>query len=206
MRSIPALILLGVLLVSCQATDEVKQGFALETCNGSDSDCRPGHACLAGMCRPSAIAGFDCPAMCEKIRSCGAESDECLGECEATLAGDCDASSPCPWSEEAIVSFGTCIVSDLECSDIIDGDAPQLCYQQLPLAADRSERCDELLSALDACRIEGQFRSEVFQGCYRLGRTATAESFERIEPCESAASLGNECSTLQECLENVFRL
>jgi len=205
MRSI-LVLLFGVFLVSCHAIDEVKQGSALESCNGNDSDCRPGHACFAGMCRPSAIAGFDCPAMCERIRSCGAESASCLGECQATLAGDCDANSPCPWSEEAIVSFGSCIVSDLACSDIIDGDAPQLCYQQLPLIPERAERCGELLTALDGCGVDSGFRSGVFQGCYRLGRTTTDASFERIEPCEAAANLGNECDTLGECLKTVFRL
>lgn len=193
-------------LTGCKADQEVKQGSALEVCNGRDSDCRPGHTCFAGVCRETAIADFDCPSMCERIRRCGARDESCVGDCELTLAGVCDEAFPCPWSDEAVIGFGQCVIQDLTCEDILSGDAPTLCYQSLDLPQERAQRCDAIIESMDSCEVDSETRAEVFQGCYQLARTTTEESFERILPCEEAASLEGECEVLLECVASIFEI
>jgi hypothetical protein len=190
---------------ACQAEKVVKQGAALEACNGAANDCREGNICLAGVCRPNEIVGYDCEAMCQRISQCGGESNNCVADCQATIAGASSSNSPCPWSDAAVEAFGQCIVEDLTCDEIINGDAPQLCYQSLDLPTERAERCDAILEGLELCESSQALQDGTFQQCYRLARTATDPSFERIEPCEQIVSVGDECVSLEECATAVFQ-
>jgi len=102
------LLVMGLALVGCHADDEVKQGVQGEYCVDSDADCRQGYVCDRGYCRLLSIDGTDCRAMCARIASCGVVDESCVDDCQATVAGDCGGSLPCPWSDNAVDQFGNC--------------------------------------------------------------------------------------------------
>lgn len=191
------------LLAGCRADDEVKQGVQGEFCDDSDADCRLGYMCDRGYCRLQSVEGTDCRAMCARIAGCGVEDESCVSDCQATVAGDCGSSLPCPWSDNAVNAFGACIVNDLSCEQIAGGDGPQLCYDQLSLAADRKAVCDRLISFMDACGANST--DGLLNRCYQLGRTATDDSFARTNTCDEAAADG-ACVEGAECVNAIFVL
>lgn len=191
-------------LGGCRAEDEIKQGAAGEFCNNSDTDCRRGSICDRGICRPQEISGTNCESMCQRIEFCEAEEPDCLATCLATIAGGCSVANPCPWRDEAIEAFGRCIIDDLSCAEIQGGDAPQLCYQEIPLDEARQAECDSLVSAAVTCN-ESAETMQLRQSCYRLARTTTDAGFDRTSQCSSRVEDGF-CQEVEDCLNAVFLL
>jgi hypothetical protein len=191
-------------LMGCRAEDEVKQGVQGEFCNDSDADCREGYICDRGYCRLQAVEGTDCRAMCARIATCGIEDEACVADCQATIAGDCGSELPCPWSDDAVQAFGSCMVNDLTCDVLETGEGPQLCYDQLAIPTERRRVCDQIEGFLnDSCGIEN---TDLLKGrCYQLARTATDSSFERTATCHEAA-LDGQCLDTVECVNVVFVL
>ncbi len=195
------LLVMGLALVGCHADDEVKQGVQGEFCDGADSDCRQGYVCDRGYCRLLSIDGTDCRSMCARIASCGVVDEGCIDDCQATVAGDCGSSLPCPWSDNAVNQFGDCIVNTLTCDQIEAGDGPQLCYQELDLSAERKAICDGFVSVLDLCNASST--EALIDRCYQLARTATDASFTRTNTCTELATDGL-CVETAECVSAIF--
>lgn len=203
-----AMIFLSILitLVSCRADDEVKRGGEDDFCNFRDSDCRDGFICQSGVCQAlvnTNTGTYSCADICARLDECGAGEDDCVARCDATFQGSCEGLA-CPWSADAVESFGTCIVDELTCEEARQSDAPDTCYGQIELADDRRERCDAFVAAAERCNGDadtGSLRSQ----CFLLGRTATDESWARTDSCVDRIA-GGECSEIGDCFNTVFEL
>ena len=189
-------LIIVTLMLGCRADDTIKQGADGEFCNDSDLDCRPGHICDRSFCRAQAIDGTNCESMCQRIAFCEADEPDCLQTCLATIAGGCSAENPCPWSDEAVDTFGSCIINDLSCAELQSGDAPQICYEQIPLNEERRAICDGLIEAGTSCE-PGADTVRLRSACYRLARTTTDEGFARVDECTDRVEDGF-CSEIED--------
>jgi hypothetical protein len=189
---------------ACRADDVVKQGIEGEFCNNRDDDCREGHICQDGICRALEGSGsITCAEMCQRLDECQSGETNCEADCRATIQGTCDG-TPCPWSPEAVDAFGMCITEDLTCDEIREVDAPQECYRRIPIDTDRETRCEAFIAAADRCNSAAA-TSELRNRCYLLGRTNTAESWERTDPCVDRIDDGL-CGEIEDCFNSVFEL
>ena len=201
-----ALIFVGFSALSygCTAEDEVKRGEEGEYCSNSDEDCREGYLCDRNRCRAIEIDGTSCESMCERINSCGAEEPDCLGTCLETIDGDCSNDSPCPWSDDAVEVFGSCFVNDLTCDQIINENAPQLCYEAIPLDQQREQICLNFTTATEICNPT-QNTDTLRSQCYYLARTSAEASWQRVFECAARINDGF-CGEIGDCLNAVFAL
>ena len=189
---------------ACRADDVVKQGIEGEVCNNRDDDCREGHICDQGVCRAlDGTGSVTCAEMCRHLTDCNTGEMNCEADCRATLQGTCEGAIPCPWSADAIDSFGTCIL-DLSCEDAQAVDAPQQCYRDIPIPSDREARCEAFIAAADRCS-PGVDTADLRNRCFLLGRTNTAQSWTRTDPCVARIEDGF-CNEIEECFNSVFEL
>lgn len=188
----------------CRADDEIKQGVEGEVCTVNDFDCRDGNVCDRGFCRASVIDGSNCEAMCERISLCDAEEPDCLEACFATTNGACSEANPCPWSDEVVDTFGTCIVEELTCEQIRTENAQGLCLARLPVDERRADVCDDLTQAAITCNPDAD-TGDLDQRCDLLARTATDAGFQRADTCFERVVDGF-CAEIEECLNSVFVL
>ena len=109
-----ALILVVALLgaFGCRADDSVKQGVDGEFCNDRDDNCRTGHICQDGVCLATEGSGSTCGQMCQRLVDCQTGEPNCEAYCRATVQGTCRTLA-CPWSPEAVDSFGNCIIASI---------------------------------------------------------------------------------------------
>lgn len=190
-------------LPACRAEDTIKQGIEGEFCNNRDDDCRDGHICQDGVCRATDGGGtITCAQMCARLEECNTGETNCEADCRATIQGTCQTLA-CPWSAEAVDAFGTCIIDELTCEEAQASDAPQECYRRIPLDEDRQARCDAFIAAVDRCSDEDT--TDLRNRCYRLGRTATEESWARTDGCVDRVA-GGLCSEIGDCFNAVFEL
>lgn len=195
-----ALIFLG----SCTAEDEVKRGEDNEYCASSNADCREGFLCDRNRCRAIEIDGTNCESMLQKINFCNAEQPDFLQTCLNTINGNCPEDNPCPWSDEAVESFGTCVVDDLTCDQIINDNAPQICYSAIPLDQEREQICQNFIVATNLC-VADQNTDELRSQCFYLARTSTEASWLRVFECTARINDGF-CAEIGDCLNAVFNL
>lgn len=193
----------AALLGACRADDTIKQGVEGEFCNNRDDDCRDGHICDQGVCRSLGGAGsITCAEMCNHLEECQTGEANCEADCRATIQGTCEG-LPCPWSADAVDAFGQCIL-DLSCEEAVAVDAPQECYREIPIAPDRENRCEAFIAAAGRCN-EAASTAELRNRCYLLGRTNTADSWARTEPCVERIDDGF-CNEIEQCFNDVFEL
>lgn len=198
-----ALLLCIVSITGCRADDTVKQGIEGEFCNNRDDDCRDGHICQDGVCRATESSGITCAQMCARLEACQTGEENCEADCRATIQGTC-ANLACPWSAEAVQSFGLCITEGLTCEEAQASDAPQECYRRIPITTDRENRCEAFIGAADRCN-PGVSTSELRNRCYLLGRTSTDDSWARTDACVARITDGM-CTEIEACFNSVFEL
>ena len=189
--------------LGCRADDNVKQGYDGEFCNDRDDDCRDGHICQDGVCRSTEVAGVTCGQMCQRLEDCQTGEPNCEADCRATIQGTCQTLA-CPWSPEAVESFGDCIISELTCDEARGNDAPQECYRRIPISDERAGRCDAFIAAADRCN-PGVTTTDLRNRCFLLGRTSTLESWSRTDPCVDRVAAG-ACPDIESCYNSVFEL
>lgn len=200
------LVLIALLfaLPACRADDSVKQGGDGEFCNNRDDDCRDGHICQDGVCRSTDAAGtITCAQMCTRLEECNTGEEDCEVNCRATIQGTCETLA-CPWSGDAVDSFGRCITEGLTCEEARENDAPQECYRRIPIDGDRENRCEAFIAGADRCN-PGVSTSELRNRCYLLGRTSTDESWARTDACVERVA-GGFCAEIENCYNSVFEL
>ncbi len=201
---IVAFLALPSVLLGCRAGETTKQGIEGEFCNNRDDDCRDGHICEEGVCR--AIDGpagsVTCAEMCSHLEECQAGEENCEADCRATIRGTCDG-LPCPWSDEAVDSFGNCVLG-LSCEETREVDAPQTCYRRIEISADRENRCEAFIAAVGRCNGSAS-TSELRNRCFLLGRTNTDTSWSRTDACVDRVDDGL-CNEIETCFNEVFEL
>lgn len=193
-----------VLAQGCQAATEIKAGGEGEFCTGADVDCREGFVCVAGTCRGQGGGSgqYSCTTICNRLAECSTNEDSCVSSCEATFRGRC-AGTPCPWSTQAIDSFGKCIVDDLTCEEARAADAPDTCFGRIPLDSNRENRCDAFVAAANRC---GASNTQTLRnGCVLLAKTATEASWNRTDACVERIAAG-DCGGTGTCFNSVFGL
>ncbi len=204
MRTLYVVLLMSVVaLGACRAEDTVKQGIEGEYCNNRDDDCRDGNICQDGVCRSTGVGTITCAQMCNRLEACNTGEEDCEADCRATIRGTC-LTLACPWSADAVDSFGRCITEELTCEEAQASDAPQECYRRIPIATERENRCEAFIAAGDRCN-PGVSASALRNRCYLLGRTSTAESWARTDACVERVA-GGFCAEIEACYNGVFEL
>lgn len=184
------------LMAGCMAPAEQKLGYAGEFCTGGDGDCREPLVCENSVCVYPSYEPWRCEVMCQRLAYCETSEDDCLGECRNTVEG---------WSDEALTSFGRCIVEDLSCEEARTVDAPQTCYLRIPMDPAREERCEDFLVAARGCGVAEEGLEGLRQQCLYLARTGAEESFGRTEACVERLA-DPVCQEIVDCLTGVFAL
>ncbi len=163
-------------------------------------DCRSGYECVDNVC--SSIP--ECIDICDRAEECEIsfqEEDEpfsyagCLAQCGSTVRG---------WGEEALESFKTCFTEDNSCEELQDTDnAPQMCYNELELPADREGMCDDFASLADSCGNDSDAVEELNGTCRQAGRTWGEDDWDDVAEC---VVVPRDCVEQIECINDVFDL
>lgn len=191
------LLMVCLLLVgSCAADQETRQGEINEFCRTGDSDCRPGLVCEQGICQLSGPQPqYGCDQVCAKLESCGVAESSCVVDCRATTSD---------WSLAAKELFGTCAVVDITCEEAQDIFVPQVCYERIPLPVERRQLCDIFVEVGDVCSSEADLEA-IETACYRFARVSEPAQWAATEQCERAISVGL-CSGIATCYNDVFSI
>jgi hypothetical protein len=198
----PSMLLIALLAVlamgmtACRATEEVKQGYAGEHCNGVDLDCRPGYLCDRSVCRAELEqTGVTCETMCRRLEICETNEENCLAKCRNTIR---------EWSPEAIEAFGECIISGLTCEEARTVVAHQVCYERIPIVDGRRDRCTYFVEAARSCDNTVntlKLRDE----CLYMARTRSQQVWTRTDACVERVEDGF-CDEIADCFNEVFQL
>lgn len=190
------LVTVAMSLTACRASEEVKQGYEGEHCNGIDEDCRPGFLCDRSVCRSElAQTGVSCETMCARLDACGTNEENCVPKCRNTIR---------EWSPEAIEAFGECIIEGLTCEEARESIAPQVCYERIPIVDGRSDRCTYFIEAARSCE-QAVDVGELRQECLYMARTRSQQVWVRTDACVERIDDGF-CSDIADCFNDVFKL
>ncbi|MBA2664959.1 MAG: hypothetical protein H0U74_21915 [Bradymonadaceae bacterium] len=181
--------------VGCRADEEVKQGYEGELCFAS-SDCRQGFMCNEfSVCSTLEIGALSCDTLCARMDACEAPQERCAEACRNTVQG---------WSEQAFESFGECILTGLSCEEMRTEYAPQVCYERVPLSAERDARCGSFIDAVKSCDASASTIA-LRNSCRLIARTRTDELWKNTDAC-AARVVDGVCSEIFTCLNSVFNL
>ncbi len=146
--------------------------------------------------RASDVPG--CDDICDRLDECEASVDNCSSICHATVDG---------WGDEAIDDFVACFTDDKTCDELRDSDnPPQMCYSEIPLDEERSDRCEDFTEALTAeCGLSSPESDEFDADCRGFARTVSDEDWQETDNCVDDADDGN-CSDLADCLNDALEL
>ncbi len=196
-RIFPLLVALAALLVlvGCSPDDEVLQGDIGELCNGADSDCRAGLACVQGVCdTPGPQPLYSCDEICTRLAGCGSQENECVGNCRATIRD---------WSLRAKNEFGACLVEDLTCEEVLAADSvPQVCYSRIEIPEERAAVCESLIETVVSCDPSVDL-NPFARSCNALARTSPEAVWAETDRCVNAQMTGI-CSGIATCINDVF--
>jgi len=191
------LLMVCLLLVgSCAADNETRQGEINEFCRTGDSDCRAGLVCEQGICQLSGPQPqYGCDQVCAKLESCGVAEPSCVADCRVTTRD---------WSLAARELFGTCAVIDISCEEAQNVFVPQVCYERIPLPPARRDLCDLFIQVAVECSSSAPIGA-IETACYRFGRVSEASQWATTEQCERAIGVGI-CSGIATCYNDVFSM
>lgn len=187
------------LQVGCVAPEITKQGSVGEYCAYGDTDCRPGLICDQSVCNYLLVdETVSCESMCERLASCETGEDDCIQRCRNTIDG---------WGLDAIRHFGECIIGGLTCEEARRDDAPQVCYDRIPLDDARNDQCTAFLEEVKTCYPESsrEARDELLRKCRYLARTASDEKWSITDSCVESVEVG-VCEEVVDCLNSVLQL
>lgn len=196
-RLFPLFVFFAALLtlMGCRPEDEILQGDIGEFCNGADSDCRAGLACVQGVCdTPGPQALYSCDEICTRLASCDAQEGECVGNCRATIR---------EWGLRAKNEFGACLVEDISCEEAQAAESvPQLCYSRIEIPAERAAVCESLIETIRGCDPSADL-NPFARSCNALARTSPETVWSETDRCVSAQMTGI-CSGIATCINDVF--
>lgn len=172
-----------ILSAGCRPSDETtRQGYLNEFCT-RDEQCREPFICENNVCVDESVpGGISCTEICDRfVTECGRNDDGCAASCRATIE---------EWSAEAVEIFGLCSLGmttpALTCEEAKSDNAPSFCYQQIPLAQERRDRCDAFVEDASSYAVspsESQLVS-LRQQCYIIARTRSAEDWSATDACD----------------------
>ena len=191
--------------LGCIAVQEDSRGFDGEFCT-VNSHCQAGDQCINKVCVAtpevdlSTSEGRNCDKICTYLqRSCGSTDQSCYRSCLGIVTD---------WKPAAQESFSACFAgedsSSISCDEALKDDAPNICYNRIPLAADRQSRCDNFVSRarFNTTGSDEEF-VELRKTCQQIGRV-----YPDVEWNKTAACADNGLNTEQfvDCLNKVFIL
>lgn len=209
-RTKPLLVLAMMTLLgaaACTAPEEDKLGYVGEFCT-TDTDCLSADVvgedliCQSNQCVSTATTPEreTCEKICDRlVGECNRTEANCVSSCAQTTDG---------WSESALDLFATCAIEQITCDEARSGDAPQICYQRIPLPSVRKQRCD--LFIRKAQEYDGASDTAAFESlrdrCYRLGRTGTDADWDATtQVCEDELGQSSVAEFIS-CLNTAFEL
>lgn len=208
-RSLHLLVLTTTLLgaAACTAPEEDKLGYVGEYCK-TDTDCLGADVidedliCQANRCVSTAVTPEreTCQKICDRlVGECSRNEANCVSSCAQTTDG---------WSVGALDLFATCAIEQLTCEEARTANAPQICYQRIPLPSVRKQRCD--LFIRKAQEYDGASDTAAFEAlrdsCYRLGRTGTDADWDATtQVCEDELGQSSVAEFIS-CLNTAFTL
>ncbi len=190
-------VLVVVLVTSCQSDDFVKQGEGGEVCNGRDTDCRQGLVCTSGRCDdPGPGPTYDCGEICARLSACDAADPGCEPDCRISTTS---------WRLPAREKFGVCLVEELTCSEARATFAPQLCYSRIEIPPPRRATCDAFVDAARGCGASNDDAERVLEGCAAIARVRTENVWMEPLRCASVIETGI-CDEVATCFNQEFEL
>lgn len=193
------LLVLAFLLAGCRAEDLVKQGEVGEVCNGRDNDCRAGLICGAsGRCEDAATdVTYDCGDICERLSvECEAAEPQCESDCRLTTN---------IWATRAREEFGVCLVEGLSCAEARADFAPQTCYSEIEIPAERFALCEDFALAVRDCGAPTADAERVLERCAAIARVAPEVRWLEPAGCGPLLETGN-CGELTQCFNTELEL
>lgn len=195
-------------LFNCKASTDQKRGGCGEFCNNVDIDCREGLVCeqnecveiREGTCGLPENIRVTCENICSRFERCQVPGNQsnCFDSCTQTIED---------WNDNAVNTFGRCLIDDLSCQRLQQQDeATQTCYQRISLPSNRRSICERVQQTFQQNQcVDGRYIKSFMRGCLDSARTDREAIWKDVLDCRNAAQQG-DCQLTRQCTSQLYNL